>query len=64
MSKEEKLLKLKENLAELENKVNDPKLGEGTATSFARVTGYCRQISNMNLGKQEEVKDRKAYKMA
>lgn len=62
MNKEEKLKALQNNLKELEEKASSPDLGKGTAAAFARITGYCRQISNMNEGKQQEVKERKTYK--
>ena len=31
---------------------------------YSRVTGYFRPVANWNRGKQEELKDRKLYKVA
>ncbi len=64
MSKEEKLKKLNENLAELEAKVADPDIGKGTADTFMRITGYVRAYNSFNRGKQAEVQERKSYKLA
>lgn len=61
MSREEKLSKLTAEKNQIESAMNDPKLCEGTASIYERVTGYYRNVSNWNKGKSQEEKDRKAY---
>lgn len=57
MNDKDKLIaSIKEQLAHPENL--------GTKTSiYTRVTGYYRDINNMNDGKREEYKDRKSYSL-
>lgn len=51
----------KEKITEIESKMNDPKLCEGTASVYTRVSGYYRAVNNFNNGKKQEVKERKHY---
>lgn len=50
-----------EKIAEIETQMNDPKLCEGTASVYTRVSGYYRAVNNFNNGKRAEVKERKHY---
>lgn len=51
----------KEKITEIEAQMNDPKLCEGTASVYTRVSGYYRAVNNFNNGKKQEVKERKHY---
>ena len=53
----------KEKITEIESKMNDPKLCEGTASVYTRVSGYYRALNNFNNGKKQEVSERKHYSM-
>ena len=50
-----------EKIQEIEYKMNDPKLCEGTASVYTRVSGYYRALNNFNNGKKREVSERKHY---
>ena len=50
-----------EKITEIETQMNDPKLCEGTASVYTRVSGYYRAVNNFNNGKKQEVKERKHY---
>lgn len=50
-------------IEELERAMNDPKLCEGTASVYTRVSGYYRAVNNFNEGKKREVAERKHYKV-
>ena len=52
---------VKEKITEIEAQMNDPKLCEGTASVYTRVSGYYRAVNNFNNGKKQEVKERKHY---
>ena len=53
--------KIQEKITEIESKMNDPKLCEGTASVYTRVSGYYRAVNNFNNGKKREVLERKHY---
>lgn len=57
------LKKIVQQKKELREKLNDPNLAEGTASSFSRITGYYRCTTNWNVGKQSELCDRKLYNL-
>jgi anaerobic ribonucleoside-triphosphate reductase len=61
MDNHTKLAMLVAKKKDIENKLNDPKLCEGTASVYARITGYYRSVANWNKGKSEEYKERKEY---
>jgi anaerobic ribonucleoside-triphosphate reductase len=44
-----------------EEKLNDPSLCLGTASTYSRVSGYYRSVSRWNNGKEQEFKDRETY---
>lgn len=50
-----------EKITEIETKMNSPKLCEGTASIYTRVSGYYRAVTNFNDGKKREVAERKHY---
>lgn len=52
---------VQEKITEIETKMNNPKLCEGTASVYTRVSGYYRAVANFNAGKRQEVKERKHY---
>jgi len=47
----------------IENKLNDPDLCKGTASTYSRVTGYYRATENWCNGKQAEYKQRLGYRV-
>jgi len=58
---ERKIEKIDEQIAQIEARLNDPRLCEGTADTYTRVSGYYRPAENFNLGKQEEFTQRREY---
>lgn len=57
-----------DKVKELEDKINEVKLkmenaGNNTAEIYQKITGYARPVSQWNLGKKEEYKDRREYNM-
>lgn len=52
---------IRKRIEELKSLKSDPKLCEDTAIVYARVSGYMRDVSNFNIGKSQEFKDRKMY---
>lgn len=55
-----------DDVKELENKIGEVKLkmenaGNDTAEIYQKITGYARPVSNWNVGKKEEYKDRREY---
>jgi hypothetical protein len=61
MSKQEEITNLKNQREAIVKAMKDPHLCEGTASLYSRVSGYYRNVSAMNIGKQQEVKDRKNF---
>jgi anaerobic ribonucleoside-triphosphate reductase len=56
-----KLEKIENEILELELKIKDPKLCEGTAETYSRISGYYRPISQWNIGKKAEFSERVSY---
>ena len=50
-----------EKITEIESKMNDPLLCEGTASVYTRISEYYRALNNFNNGKKQEVSERKHY---
>jgi anaerobic ribonucleoside-triphosphate reductase len=50
-------------IEEIRTKIKDPKLCDGTASTFTRVTGYYRSVEYFNDGKQAEFMQRLEYKL-
>lgn len=61
MSKQEEITKLQSQKEAILKAMKDPHLCEGTASLYSRVSGYYRNVSSMNIGKQQEIKDRKNF---
>ena len=56
------LKQIENEIKEIENKLNDPDLCKGTASTYTRITGYFRSIENFNIGKRQEYIERVAYR--
>jgi len=56
------LKQIESEIKEIENKLNDPDLCKGTASTYTRITGYFRSIDNFNLGKKQEYIERLEYR--
>jgi hypothetical protein len=61
MTKEEKIKELDKQIKEIEDKLNDPNLAQGSAFSYTRVSGYYRQGKAMNRAKRKEIRERLTY---
>ncbi|MDR2425920.1 MAG: anaerobic ribonucleoside-triphosphate reductase [Endomicrobium sp.] len=48
-------------IKEIEEKMSDPDLCFGTASTWSRCTGYYRAVENWNYGKRREYADRTEY---
>jgi len=46
-----------------QNEIDDKKMKRTKCQVYSRIVGYIRPVSAWNLGKQEEFKDRKLFKM-
>jgi anaerobic ribonucleoside-triphosphate reductase len=55
------LKKIKEQIIEIEEKMNDPELCFGTASTWTRITGYQRPVEAWNAGKKAEFLERIPY---
>jgi anaerobic ribonucleoside-triphosphate reductase len=55
------LEKIEKQIKEIEKKMNDPHLCEGTSMVYTRVTGYYRPVEYFNSGKQQEFIERLEY---
>ena len=55
--------KINEQIDQIKCKINDPKLAEGTAETYSRITGYYRPVSAWNEGKTEEFTQRLEYEL-
>jgi len=53
--------RIDEQIQQIQSKLNDPKLCEGTAECYTRVSGYYRPVTNFNDGKQAEFTQRVEY---
>jgi hypothetical protein len=50
-----------EQIMEIEEKISDPELCFGTASTWSRITGYWRPIENWCAGKRQEYLERSEY---
>jgi hypothetical protein len=50
-----------EQIMEIEEKMNDPELCFGTASTWSRITGYFRPVENFCYGKRQEYLERIEY---
>jgi len=58
-----KVVKISEQIFDIEQKIADPKLCKGTASVYTRVSGYYRPVNAFNDGKQQETRERQCYLM-
>lgn len=54
------------DVEKIDSKIDEVKLkmenaGKDTAEIYQKITGYARPVSNWNVGKKEEYKDRREY---
>jgi anaerobic ribonucleoside-triphosphate reductase len=61
MNKSLYLEKLDEQIVQVKTKLSDPKLCDGTADTYTRISGYYRPTSAWNNGKQSEMMSRVEY---
>ena len=63
---ETELSRIEEQISEITKKIEDPKLGSGTAETMTRVSGYYRAVSGFNDGKGRmgEFGQRKEYSVS
>jgi len=59
-----KIEKIDNQIKEIQDKLNNPHLCEGTAEVYTRVSGYYRPVENFNDGKQEEFVQRLEYNLS
>jgi anaerobic ribonucleoside-triphosphate reductase len=53
--------KIDQQINQIKEKINDPKLCDGTAATWTRITGYYRSVEYFNDGKQQEFMQRLEY---
>jgi hypothetical protein len=58
-----KIEKINEQIKEIEEAMANAHLAEGTSSTYSRISGYYRSVSNWNKGKQAEYIERKEYKV-
>jgi anaerobic ribonucleoside-triphosphate reductase len=56
-----KIEKINKEIEEIKAKIKDPKLCDGTADTWSRISGYYRAVSFWNTGKQAEFMNRVEY---
>jgi len=57
----ERVKKIDEQIDQINRKLNDPHLCEGTSSTYSRVSGYYRATENWNNGKIQEFQERLEY---
>jgi anaerobic ribonucleoside-triphosphate reductase len=57
----EQAKRIDEQIKDIEDRIVDPNLCEGTASTYTRITGYFRPIELWNIGKNEEYMQRLEY---
>jgi anaerobic ribonucleoside-triphosphate reductase len=58
---EQNIQRIIEQIKDIEDKMADPNLCEGTASTYTRITGYYRPVEMWNTGKKEEYIQRLEY---
>jgi anaerobic ribonucleoside-triphosphate reductase len=58
---EQDIQKIEEQIKSIKDKMIDPNLCEGTASTYTRITGYYRPVEMWNTGKKEEYIQRLEY---
>jgi anaerobic ribonucleoside-triphosphate reductase len=64
MENEKRIARVDEQISQVEQKLKDPKLCEGTADTYTRVSGYYRNVDAFNDGKRAETVERREYSLA
>jgi anaerobic ribonucleoside-triphosphate reductase len=64
MEQEKKIAKIDEAISQVQAKLNDAHLCEGTADTITRISGYHRPVSCWNDGKKAEMTQRREYTIA
>ena len=64
MEQSKQIEKINEQIEQIEARIKDPHLCEGTASTYTRITGYHRPVENFNDGKQQEMIERLEYKIS
>jgi hypothetical protein len=63
MENEKQIARINEQINQIEEKINDRNLCEGSASTYSRITGYYRPVQNWNQGKREEYRQRVEYEL-
>ena len=58
---DKRIEKLDEQINQIKEKLNSPKLCDGTAETYSRISGYYRPVSAWNAGKTAEFTQRVEY---
>jgi ribonucleoside-triphosphate reductase len=61
MENDKQVARIDEQIQQIEGKIKDPNLCEGSASTYSRITGYYRPIGNFNAGKKQEYMQRVEY---
>jgi anaerobic ribonucleoside-triphosphate reductase len=62
MENEKQIARIEEQIQQIETKIKDPNLCDGSARTYSRITGYYRPIQGAwNAGKAEEYRQRVEY---
>jgi hypothetical protein len=64
MNNDIRIEKLNEQIAQIDEAMQNPDLCKGTADTYTRVSGYYRPVKNFNIGKACEYCERKEYVVA
>jgi len=64
MEQSKQLEKINEQIEQIEQRIKDPHLCEGTSDVYQRITGYHRPVSNWNDGKKQEMVERLEYSLS
>ena len=64
MEKSKQIERIDEQIQQINCKLNDPKLCDGTAQVYTRISGYYRPTENFNDGKQAEFTQRLEYALS
>jgi hypothetical protein len=58
-----KIERINEQIKQIDEAIANPRLAEGTSSTYSRISGYYRSVSNWNTGKKAEFEARKNYQM-
>jgi ribonucleoside-triphosphate reductase len=63
MENDKQIARINEQIEQIEGKIKDPNLCDGSASTYSRITGYYRPINAWNNGKKEEYRQRLEYQL-